>query len=94
MQRVVAGLLGFALTCALRAAEERQAGWSLVALAGQQGTVLQRILFVDGRVGWICAGMTRILKTIDVAWGARVTTHWDTRPVDVGAGVIERAGDT
>ncbi len=57
--------LALFLSCRLQFAETQPSPWSVIKVHAQGDASLNRILFTNDRVGWICAGLNTILKTAD-----------------------------
>lgn len=53
------------LSCVMLIAGAQSTPWAAVEVGGQGASPLNRILFASDRVGWICAGLNMMLKTVD-----------------------------
>jgi photosystem II stability/assembly factor-like uncharacterized protein len=54
-----------ACTLGITTTEAKQPQWHLTELPVPQDLQLNRILFANDRIGWVCAGLNSILKTVD-----------------------------
>ena len=57
--------LALFLLCSLRSSGAQVSAWTAIAIPTQGDAPLNKIVFANDRVGWICAGLNTILKTLD-----------------------------
>ena len=53
------------LFCSLRTSGAQFSAWSAIAVPVQGDAPMNKIVFVNDRIGWICAGLNTILKTLN-----------------------------
>ena len=79
-------LRGVLLSSGLAVAASESSPWSAIEVSGQGDAVLNRVMFVNDRVGWVCAGRNTLLKTGD---GGRT---WSVLNTNVSGSSIDLSG--